>query len=59
MRSMQVIHFEIFLQPDYDDIDVLEGENRIKLMSRGKSDKGKDNKKYGKSSNTKLSRNLT
>lgn len=31
------------LQPDYDDI---EDENRVKL-SRGKSDKGKDNKKYG------------
>lgn len=31
-------------QPDYDDIDL---ETRIKL-SRGKSDKGKDNKKYGK-----------
>ncbi|XP_065719369.1 uncharacterized protein exp isoform X2 [Drosophila suzukii] len=29
-------------QPDYDDIDL---ETRIKL-SRGKSDKGKDNKKY-------------
>lgn len=33
------------LQPDYDDI---EDENQIKLMARGKSDKGKDNKKYGK-----------
>lgn len=34
-----------FSQPDYDDI---EDENRVKLQ-RGKSDKGKDNKKYGKS----------
>lgn len=33
------------LQPDYDDI---EDENRIKLMARGKSDKGKDKMKYGK-----------
>jgi hypothetical protein len=31
-------------QPDYDDI---EDENHIKLMERGKSGKGKDNKKYG------------
>ncbi|XP_030387556.1 uncharacterized protein LOC115634131 [Scaptodrosophila lebanonensis] len=33
---------EIIPKPDYDDIDL---ETRIKL-SRGKSDKGKDNKKY-------------
>lgn len=37
--------WKFHLQPDYDDI---EDENRIKLMARGKSDKGKDNKKYGK-----------
>ncbi|KAL7039258.1 hypothetical protein ACKWTF_009847 [Chironomus riparius] len=30
-------------KPDYDDI---EDENRIKLMARGKSDKGKDKMKY-------------
>jgi hypothetical protein len=35
---------KILFQPDYDDI---EDENRVKLMQRGKSDKGKDNKKYG------------
>jgi hypothetical protein len=35
----------LLLQPDYDDMNE---ENRIKLMARGKSDKGKDNKKYGK-----------
>ncbi|XP_037941736.1 nuclear transcription factor Y subunit gamma-like [Teleopsis dalmanni] len=33
---------DLIPKPDYDDIDV---ESRIKL-SRGKSDKGKDNKKY-------------
>ena len=33
-----------FQQGDYDDIEV---DGRIKL-SRGKSDKGKDNEKYGK-----------
>jgi hypothetical protein len=31
-------------QPDYDDI---EDENQVKLTERGKSGKGKDNKKYG------------
>lgn len=34
------------LQPDYDDIEA--AENRLKTFARGKSDKGKDNKKYGK-----------
>lgn len=33
-------------QPDYDDI---EGDGRMPAqLTRGKSDKGKDNKKYGK-----------
>lgn len=32
------------LQPDYDEIDE---ETRIKLVSRGKSDKGKNQRKYG------------
>lgn len=37
--------FQIFSQPDYDDI---EEETRITLKARGKSDKGKEHKKYGK-----------
>lgn len=32
-------------QPDYDDI---EDDARLTHFPRGKSDKGKDNKKYGK-----------
>lgn len=35
----------LFQQPDYDDID---DENQINIFSQGRSDKGKDNKKYGK-----------
>lgn len=34
----------IIFQPDYDDI---EEQNRVTQFPRGKSDKGKDNKKYG------------
>ena len=39
-------HYNFFTlnQPDYDDID---DENQVKLTERGKSGKGKDNKKYG------------
>lgn len=33
------------MQPDYDDI---ESGDVIKKLARGKSDKGKDYKKYGK-----------
>lgn len=39
------LKFSLFSQPDYDDLD---DDKMIKLMARGKSDKGKDNKKYGK-----------
>jgi hypothetical protein len=35
----------LLTQPDYDDIE--EGNDEIKPLARGKSDKGKDNKKYG------------
>lgn len=38
----------IILQPDYDDIEV--NERVPTQFPRGKSDKGKDNKKYGTSS---------
>lgn len=34
----------LLFQPDYDQI---EDDNRVKLFSRVKSDKGKDRKKYG------------
>jgi hypothetical protein len=35
-------------QPDYDDLE--SGGVMMKPMARGKSDKGKDNKKFGKHS---------
>jgi hypothetical protein len=43
-QKMTFIAIKSPLQPDYDGIT---SENRIKLLARGKSDKGKDNKKYG------------
>lgn len=44
---MVKIFYCFFSQPDYDDIN--EGEGRMpSQFPRGKSDKGKDNKKYGK-----------
>lgn len=47
---VNALHFIVvlFFQPDYDDIDI---NGRVPTQfPRGKSDKGKDNKKYGKQS---------
>lgn len=44
MNFKNKLTVKFLLKPDYDDI---ENEKMIKL-ARGKSDKGKDNKKYGK-----------
>lgn len=43
-----IMMFFFYFQPDYDDIDI---NGRVPTQfPRGKSDKGKDNKKYGEKS---------